>query len=284
MRGQRGPTLRARWLGRQLRTLRETRGLTLQDAGDYLQRDPSTISRIESGITPGRVADVLALLNLYGVTDENVRNGLEQLSRDIWRKGWWDGYAGGSLRQMIDHAWLEAHATTLRTYDVMGVPGLLQTRAYAQEVISSADPDASREERERWLEFRMTRQSVLTRDDPPRLEMILDEAALRRVVGSPKVTREQLRHLLTMAERPGIALWVLPFDAHAHASPEGPFAVLNMPAPFPDVAYVETRGGTVYVEAEEAESFARAYDLLMEAALPPRESLKLIAAVAERME
>lgn len=280
---RKGPTLRAQWLGRQLRELREAARLTLRDAGDHIQRDPAAVSRLENGITPGRAPDVLALLDLYGVTDTKVRDGLEQLSRDIWQKGWWDGYAAEATGRVIDHAWLESRATGLRSYDAMVVPGLLQTHEYAEAVITAADPTAEPAYVARWAEFRMKRQQVLNRPDPLRLEVILDEALLHRAVGGETVMRRQLEHLKKMAERPAVVIRVLPFSVGAHSSLRGPFTIFDLPSPYPDVAYTETPAGNVYVEAEGVEDFCRAYDDLHQAALSPDDSTSFIAARVKQL-
>lgn len=279
---KKGPTLRAQWLGKQLRELREAAKLTLRDAGDYVQRDPAAISRWEQGLTPARVPDVLALLNLYGVDDLDVRAGLEQLSRDIWQKGWWDDYARETSGRVIDHAWLESRTETIHSFDVMVIPGLLQTPEYAEAVIKAADPSAAPTYVARWMQFRMTRQQVLAQDKPIHLVAVLDEALLYRTVGGTTVMRTQLEHLIELAERPNITIQVLPFSAGAHASHEGPFTILDMPAPYPDVAYIETRAGGIYVEAERVGGFVQAYDRLQQAALTPNDSMALIAAAAKR--
>ncbi|WP_424531930.1 helix-turn-helix domain-containing protein [Sphaerisporangium viridialbum] len=282
MSARKGPTLRAQWLGKQLRELREAAKLTLKDAGDYIQRDPSSLSRMEQGITPMRVPDVLTLLNLYGVSDANLREGLERLSRDIWQKNWWDGYADAFTGRIIDHAWLESRAGQLCSYDAMVVPGLLQTCQYAEAVIRAADPNKPQERIQLWAEFRLNRQQVLSGDAPLRLSVVLDEAVLHRGVGGVEVLRNQLRHLITLVERPNISIRVLPFHAGASASPEGPFTIINMPEPYPDVAYIETRAGGLYVEGDEMEHFAQAYDRLHNSTLAPDDSVALIRAAAER--
>ncbi|MGH3773328.1 MAG: Scr1 family TA system antitoxin-like transcriptional regulator, partial [Pseudonocardiaceae bacterium] len=127
-----GLTLRAQWLGQQLRALRESTGMTLRQAGEYLQRDPSMVSRFETAETPIRRGDVLALLDLYRVCAERTRDGLLQLSDDVWRKGWWDDYTSTVGLRYIDLVWLHSRAERLRSYGAMLVPGLLQTREYAE--------------------------------------------------------------------------------------------------------------------------------------------------------
>ncbi|MGH3345324.1 MAG: helix-turn-helix domain-containing protein [Carbonactinosporaceae bacterium] len=283
MDARRGPTLRAQWLGQQLRDMREGARLTLKDTGEYLQRDPSTLSRMEAGVIPIRIVDTLALMNLYGVHDERLRRAIEQLARDVWRTGWWEGYADHVAGSFIDHAWLEERAHTIRWFEALVVPGLLQTREYAEATIKAADDDAPPERIERWVEFRMARQEALDHDDPPRLEVILDEAVLRRPVGGRRAMRGQLRHLVAAAARPAVELRVLPFRAGAHASLNGAFTVFRLADPFPDIAYTETLAGEVYVESDGVRRFAAAYDRLREAALGPDESTALISAAAKTL-
>ncbi len=108
---QAGPGLRTQWLAQELRKLREEHGLTLADVGEFMQRDQSTISRIEKGTLPIRVPDVLSYLDLARVNDTNKREMLKQLAHEIWRDGWWDGYAGDAAAVLIDRLWIESRTT-----------------------------------------------------------------------------------------------------------------------------------------------------------------------------
>ena len=276
-----GPTLRAQWLGQQLRELRDQAGFTLRQAADYLERDPSTVSRFESGEYPIRRADLLALLDFYGVSDKRRRDLLLALREEVWQRGWWDGYAEEFDRRFIDLVWLESRAREIRSFDNTTLPGLLQIREYATAVIEAADFDIAPELLERGVELRMARQGVLSGDNPPHLRVILDEALLRRLVGGPAVLRAQLDHLVQCAQRPNIEIRVLPFSAGAHASPYGAFQLITLDDPYPDVAYAETLTGGVYVEMPLAERFVRAYDRLEEMALGALESAELISTAAE---
>ncbi|HEX6074159.1 MAG TPA: helix-turn-helix transcriptional regulator, partial [Micromonosporaceae bacterium] len=246
MSGKQGPTLRAQWLGKQLRDLREAAGLTLRDAGEHILRDASTISRMEAGFVPARVPDVLELLNLFRVSDQVVRSALEQLSRDIWRKGWWDGYTGWIPGKIIDLAWLESRAEKFRDFSALVLHGLLQTPEYAKAVMWAADKDVNEGDLELWIEFRMRRREIFDRGNPPEYTSIIDEGALRRQVGGPEVMRAQLAYLLELAEHPSLTLNVLPFTAGAPASPEGAFTYLTMAEPFSDVVQINTEGGAIY--------------------------------------
>lgn len=275
------PTLRAQWLGQSLRELRDANGMTLARAADFLQRNASTVSRFESGEYPIRRPDLMALLDLYGVSDRRKRDGLLRLSEEVWQKGWWDGYEPDVERQFVDFVWLESRATAIRSFDPLVVTGLLQTREYAEAVITAAEWEAEPAQIARWVQLRMERQAVLHREAPPQLSVIIDEFALRREIGGPDVLRGQLAHLLSTAELPHVDLRVLPASIGAHASPNGNFLVFTIAEPDLDVGYAETLGGAVYVEPPNSERFIRVYDSLLNSALGPAESAELIRAIGE---
>jgi transcriptional regulator with XRE-family HTH domain len=275
------PTLRAQWLGQSLRELRDATGMTLVRAGEFLQRNAATVSRFESGEYPIRRPDLMALLDLYGVSERHKRDGLLRLSEDVWQKGWWDGYELDVERQFVDFVWLESRATAIRSFDPLLVTGLLQTREYAEAVITAAEWDAEPAQITRWVQLRLDRQAVLHREAPPRCTVIIDEFVLRREIGGPGVLRGQLVHLLAAAELPHVDLRVLPASLGAHASPNGNFLVFTIAEPDLDVGYAETLGGAVYVEPPDSERFVRVYNRLLDSALGPAESAELIRAIGE---
>lgn len=259
--------------------------MTLRHAGEYLQRDPSMVSRFETAEYPIRRGDVLALLDLYGVSEERIRDGLLQLSDDVWRKGWWDEYANAVERQYIDLLWLQSRAERLRTYGAMLVPGLLQTWEYAETLIRNAAAAGTPEEQiKKMIEVRMTRQQMLGGDAPVDFAAVVDESVLRRSIGDPGVMRGQLTRLLEVGERPTVEVRVLPLRRGAHAGLDGAFWLYEMPDPYPDVAYVDNLAGAVYVEEDAAvDRFRRAYHQLSAMALGGKESAALIAAVVKEL-
>src|SRR5262245_43078431 len=105
----------------------------------------------------------------------------------------------------MDLVWLEGRATVIRGYEAMSLPGLLQTRAYAEATIQAARP-ADQSDVETSLDFRLRRQSLFDSESPPRYQVILDESALRRPFGGSDVMKAQLRHLLEMNERDNVEL------------------------------------------------------------------------------
>jgi transcriptional regulator with XRE-family HTH domain len=276
-------TLRAQWLGKLLHDLRESASLTPKDAAEHIYRAASTIHRIEAGTFPARLPDVLELLNLYGVTDQGLRRGIEDLTRDIWRKGWWDEYSDAVPTKIIDLAWLESRAESFRDFSALVLHGLLQTPDYARAVLRAADMDYTDHDLDLWTEFRMRRHDIFQRDNPPEYTSVLDEGALRRQVGGPKVMRAQLAHLLDLADRPNFTLRVLPFTAGAPASPEGAFTYLTMPQPFSDVVQINTEGGAHYLERPTTDRFAEAYTRLEGETLDADDSRAYIKTLMEQL-
>jgi hypothetical protein len=166
----------------------------------------------------------------------------------------------------------------------MVVPGLLQTRDYAEVTIRTANGAAIEDQIARWIELRMERQQMLDRDEPLHLEVVIDEAVVRRVVGGAAVMRAQLTHLIRLAERPDVEIRLLPFAVGAHPSPDGPFDLFRMAEPYPDAACMQTPAGAVYVEANMVTPLAAAYDRLRDAALSSGATSTFLADLVMRLE
>jgi transcriptional regulator with XRE-family HTH domain len=279
-----GPTVRRRRLAAELRRLRDRSELTLEEAAGQLGWSITKLSRVETsrvGIQPG---DLKRMLDLYGVEGDR-RSGLTSLGRAARTKGWWDAYADSLPSDYANYISLEADTSALRCYDVQTVNGLLQTEDYAREVIGSAlmalCPPA---EVERRVEVRQTRQRLLRRDpDPLRFWTVIDQAALRRVTGSPGVMRAQYARMLELAQLPNITIQVLPDSAGAHPGTAGTFAIMEFPERHdPAVVYIETMTSSLYVENDAAVyRYALAFDQLRALALGARESSAVIARLAE---
>jgi transcriptional regulator with XRE-family HTH domain len=274
-------TLRAQWLGKQLRQLREANGLLIKDVAEYMGRDQGSVSRYETGVYPIRHPELLKLLDLYGVADERRRYTLLKLSEEVWQKGWWDGYAPDLADWFSDYIWLESRAHRIQMFDNVVVPGLLQIEDYSRTAMTAAAWDASAEHIRRMLEVRMTRKAILARPDPPELSVILDEAVLRRQVGGTEAFAAQLRHVAECATQPNIEIRVLPFSAGMHPSPTGAFKIFTMPDPFPRITHAETPQGAVYIESPDCDRLVQVYDRLQGLTLGPQESVEFISAMAE---
>ncbi|RIV39786.1 helix-turn-helix domain-containing protein [Micromonospora radicis] len=275
-------TLRAQWLGQQLRTHREERGMTLKLVAEYLQRDMSALGRYERADWPIRKGDVVALLDLYGLHHAAERARLLALAEEVWRTDRWDEDYGDVIdSSFIEYPWLESRAEKVCSFHATLVPGLLQTREYAEAVIrNAAEPGTNEATIARWIELRMSRQEVLTKPSPIRIATVVEESALRRPVGGAMVHRRQLEHLGELARRPNVAVQVMPASVGLHQGLDGTFWTFHLPRPYPAVAYVESLAGRLYLESPKAERFVNAYDRLSKSALAERASADLIASIA----
>lgn len=276
-----GPTTRRRQLGADLRRLRELAGLTLEEAGARVGISKATLSRYETkeGVVKWPAVD--ALCREYGATDEE-RLALVELAKGARIQGWWRSLADPIPESMNLMLTLEDEVVREDHYACMYVPGLLQTRAYAEAVHRASEVRCEEREVQHMVDIRMERQELLEREDPPHLWAVIDEAALRRRVGGREVMREQLTHLLTMAERSRITVQVLPFDRGAHAAAVGSFAVLRGQAPELDVVYVDLLGGGLFMEKpEELERYKLAFEYLSAQALDFESSTDLIDRISK---
>jgi transcriptional regulator with XRE-family HTH domain len=279
--GRRSPTVRRRRLGIELRRLRDDAGLTIEQVAGALECSDSKISRIETGQVGATPRDVRDMLQLYGVAGQR-RDALLQSAREARQRDWWQAYSDTLIVPLVG---MEAAASSIRVYETLLVPGLFQTRQYAGTVIRTVRPDLRPEEVERWVEFRMARQSLLARDLPPALSAVLDEALLRRPVGGLAAMGEQLHHLARVAALPTVTLQVLPFAAGHHAGMSGAFTIFSFPEPDdPDVVYLEHTKSDLYLESEEeVRRYASAFDQLRAMALPPDDSVALVVALARSL-
>jgi transcriptional regulator with XRE-family HTH domain len=282
-----GPTVRRRRLGSELRRLRESQSIKLEEVAERLGLAPSTLSRIETGKAPTRTAYLNSMLELYGVDDAGQRQVLLEMAREGHRKGWWAIWDGVLPTGFGIYVGLEAEAASLRVYEAQVVHGLLQTEDYARAVMSTVRRRQTPDEIDRLVKLRMQRQDVLLRADPLELWIILDEAVLRRMVGPSCVMRQQLEHLYEASQWPNITLQVLAFGSGLHPGMGGPFAIIEFPERSdPDVVYTEGVTGQAYMEERDREVRARseAFDLLRATALPPADSALLIRSLSEGSE
>jgi hypothetical protein len=179
-------------LGRQLQELRVRAGLSFEAAAEAIFVSAWTIRRMENGEVGLKLNNVRGLLARYGVAGPEIEAFLT-LAREANRPGWWHSYSDVLPSWFRIYVGLEEAASLIRCYEPQVVPGLLQTREYARALTVAGFPDAGDEEIERRVSLRMARQSLLTRPDPPRLWAVIEEAALRRMVGGPTVMAGQLK-------------------------------------------------------------------------------------------
>jgi transcriptional regulator with XRE-family HTH domain len=273
------PVISRRELGAALRALRTGRGLTIEEVSEQLLCSTSKVSRMENG-HGATLRDIRDLCNFYGISDNEERGRLMALARRGKQQAWW---------QSIDVPWgdyvgLEENAISITEFHGETIPGLLQTETYMTAILHLSPILSSKLIREH-VSVRLTRQRILVRDDPPLYRVILDEAALRRVCGSPEVMRQQLDRLASVGSLPNVTLQILPFSAGEYLALENSFTILESAAPVSEVVYVEGLMGFLFLErADEVARYHEAFDEVQSKALPPAESIAFIKQIAESME
>ena len=239
-----GPTVLRILLGTQLRRLRESRGISAQEAARAIRGSESKISRIELGRNAIREIDVLGLLTYYGVGAIE-REQLLSLAEQANRPGWWHRYNDILPDWFQSYVGMEEAATSIRVYEPQFIPGLLQTQQYTAAVVAVCDIPVS--EAERHVILRKERQRRFT-EGRLKLWAIIEETALRRAMGSKEILRDQLRYLLSLCTKRNLTLQVIPSGTAGHAVPNG-FSILRFAEPgLPDVAYLEHLTSALYFD------------------------------------
>ncbi|MGW1323336.1 helix-turn-helix domain-containing protein [Streptomyces antibioticus] len=283
---QHGPAVRRRKLGAELRTLRTRAGLTSGEAARLVGWHQSKVSRIETGTSGAKPADVRLLLDAYGVTDPRLRELMLALAGADGGEGerdhWWHAYRGILPPAYRDFISLESQATAMRTLETTVVPGLLQTPGYARAVTRAAVEGVDEAQLDRLVEVRLARQDVLHGSPPMELSAVLDEAVLRRQVGGCEVMAEQLHRLVEAARLPHVRLQVLPFAAGAHIGVTGPFVIFSFSSASDlDVVVLDHMTSSLYLERkEDLEAYTEAFNALRAHALSPEDTLQHLSALA----
>ena len=277
-----GPTVQRLVLGGHLRRLREAAEITEERAAAAIRGSHSKISRMERGRVGFKERDITDLLALYGIGPGEERDALLALAREASSPGWWQRYSDTLPHWVEPYFGLEAAASFIREYELQFVPGLLQTEPYARAVIRLGNCPTE-DEVVRRAEARISRQEILRRDKPPRLWAVMDEGALRRVIGGQDVMREQLRHLIDMCDHPAVTLQILPFSAGAHRAMGGPFTILRYTEPdLRDVVYIEQLTSALYLDKpSEVDSYL---EVIEEVCLQAEPAAKTPSILRESLE
>ncbi len=274
------PTVLKRYVGLELRRLRESAGFKRDQVAERAGCATSHITHLEVARNLPKVPELELLLRHYGAA-KRIPAFLELLDAARTGQDWWTPYVGTAPSWFELFLGLEASAERISSYDALIIPGLFQTPDYAEHIMRTGDPELTSAEIGRRVELRMARQDVLGRQpDPPIVESVLDESVLYRPAVDELVLAEQLNHLLKLAESPTISVRVLPLSAGVHAGVCGTFMMLTFPAILendPGVAYTEDRiKGTYYDDPEEIARYRATLTLLQAQAYSSEESRTVI--------
>ncbi|MGY0070925.1 helix-turn-helix domain-containing protein [Streptomyces sp. QTS137] len=247
------PTVGQVVLGRRLQELRETAGLTREEAARVLRVAPATVRRMETAEVALKIPYIQILLTTYGVSQSEAATFIG-LAEEANRPGWWQRFHDVLPEWFSLYVSLEGAARVIRSYEPHFVPGLLQTEDYARAVmeagtIGNQGPEAV----ERHVSLRLERQRLLERRDPPHLWVILEETVLRRPVSlDGRVMREQFDKLLEWSERDRITLQVAEFADGPHPGTYAPFSLFRFAEPeLPDMVFTEYLTGALYLDSRK---------------------------------
>lgn len=277
-------TARSRLLGQRLRKLRQDLGLTVATVVAQIGVAKSTMGRIEGGEVIPQKRTLVSLLALYGVTDQNLTDMLALAESSNSTGGWLHAFYGDLPGEYLDFVAFEADAREILTFQTSLIPGLLQIEEYSRAVIEAGLLAATPDVVERRVEVRRKRQAAMNRKSPLRLHAIIDEAALSRVVGGPRLMANQLK---SMAKLPrNVRLQVVPFAAGAHPGMMGPFVYMKFAeVDATDLVYIESSAGELYREDErDLALFAGIFVNLTSRALDVGDSAALIESYAKRYQ
>jgi len=277
----REPTIRSRELGEGLRRAMEHAGLTGKEAAKLLDWSPSWVSRLLSGKRHATAVHVSAFLAVCRVTGVE-RDRLLALCEEQHTPGWFQQHGSRLPQQLltlIDH---ENKAIAISEFQEPGMPGLLQTGDYTRALLSRSG-NVPADEVDARVAARLARQSLFSREHPPRFTFYLHEFVLRLPVGGAVVMSDQLHHLLRMSVRPYLTLRVVPAALGAHAGMAGAFTLMEF-TDFRPVVYLESITSSLFLEKPvEIDAYRLILEALAETALGEGESRELIATLATEL-
>ncbi|SDU39955.1 helix-turn-helix domain-containing protein [Jiangella alkaliphila] len=263
------PDSAAAFFGGELARARHRAGLTQEQLAEKLNYSRGAVANVETAQRPPQREFAERCDEILG-TDGLLVRAWKMVSRES---------VPAKYRGFIEE---EERAKSIHTYEQTFPPGLLQTQAYARELLAGVRM-AYDNHVDTQVEARIRRQEILRRDDPPRLRAVIDEAALRRMIGGPDVMRDQLQHLLKMAEMRHITIQVMPFVAGAHAALNGQMTIFDRLNGQPVLYYEGPTGGHLMTDSGVVGDAVDRMDVLRAQALSPDESADLIRQVMEEL-
>ncbi len=267
-----------------LRQAREASDYTATQVGNKFKWSSGKVSKMETTETKRIKPDDLdKLMDLYEIKDPNRRSAMHALAKDARQRGWWSKYKEVFTDRALPD--FETEASVIRTFETQMVPGLLQTPAYAGDLLQGgrlASPAIITKK----VEARMARREILVRHNPARFRAVIEESALHKRIGSKGVLREQLAHLHHMAQLPNIDIQVLPAEAGSHAGLCAPFTILDFPDPLDlPIVYIDTASNGLFLEDhDEVEAHSATFSDIQGSALSTVRSADLITSVLKSLE
>jgi transcriptional regulator with XRE-family HTH domain len=274
-------TVRRQELGDELKALREASGLSVQKSAKRVHISASKLSRIENGLRPASVEDVVGLLTLYEA-DAAKRKQLRALAYEPDARGWWQRDRPNFTERLHTLIFLEGRADHIVNFATLVMPGLLQTGEYTRAVMTESGLVPA-DDIENRMVTRLRRHSVLLRQRPPHLTAIIDESVLHRPVGGRDILRRQLEHMMEASARSNITIRIVP-NQGAHAGIAGSFQLITQPER-PTVVFVEHAASCLFIEdRHEVKVYRDIAKKLLDTALDEGQSREVITDLAKRLD
>lgn len=273
------PTIRARWLGKELQELRKASGVEVQAVAEFLGKQRGVVSRFERGEFPVSIDELPGLLDLYRLNDLRKRASLLKLAQEVTVRGWADGH--GVASGLANWIWLEENAQRMLILSTTVIHGLFQTSDYARALFDVKADDEDPEQTRRWLDTRQVRGELIQGPAGPVVRVLSLETVLDHQVGGSAVMADQISHLIATAELPKIELRVLPRGVWKHIGMgvETGFTLFEMPNDWPTVVATDSPAGTVYAESPDIDWIAEGFESLWrDEALDETQSADLLKA------
>ena len=279
MEGNLSPVVQRRRLRTELRRARLDADLTQEQVAAAMDWSLSKLIRIENGTVGISTNDLKAILAHYKIADDERTAEMLALSRGSRERSWWSAYRDASPRliQLIEY---ESASFIIRNFQPMLIPGLLQTEEYAAAMIRNLDLQASDQVVKLAVEMRIKRQQLLQQPESPLMFFIMDEAAVRRLVGGEQAMRRQIHRLLDESDKSTVTVEIVPFSAGAHPGMQGPFMLFEFPdAADDDALYLEGPSESRWNrdDPEEILSFRERFEVLRGLSLGPQGSRDLLS-------
>jgi hypothetical protein len=271
-------TMRMRHVGRVLDEWRDHAGLTGDVVAERLNWARSKLSKLENACQTITPADIVSLAAIYGVSAAD-RDELVGEAQRATEDGWWPSYGNtATARQFHRYLDFESEAVAAANFEVDLIPGLLQTQDYIRALAHAFTPGADDAEIQRRVELRKRRQARVFADHPIEFDAVVNEVALRQLVGGRDVMRNQLEHMSRIAHLPNVSIRMLPFSVGAYSAMGRPFVILRFGrSEWPDVAYQENLTACTYIEnAQDVAQYVSVYTDLRERALSTDDTLEVI--------
>jgi transcriptional regulator with XRE-family HTH domain len=256
------------------------KGWTVEQVGERLEFSPSKVSRLETGHRGASARDIRDICDLFGVDDRR-RQQLLDLAAAGKQLAWWHSRSIYYSR----YVGLEAAAASISDFGLGVVPGLLQTADYGRAVLRSTRPALPENVIEERLAGRLQRQRLLTSDDAPRFEAVIDEAVLHRVAVNRHVMRAQLDRLVEVSEFPSVEIRLLPYISGLLPSSINKFILLTFPeATVAEIVFIEHLTGDLYLEdPEDVAAYEETFSVMRGMASPPDRARDIIRSAASAL-